>query len=89
MANLATRAGVEGRQRLTIHAPLIHMSKAQIIQTGLALGVDYALTSSCYDPNPAGAACGRCDACLLRLKGFSEAGATDPLAYQDDASALS
>jgi 7-cyano-7-deazaguanine synthase len=81
MANLATKAGVEGRQRLTIHAPLMHMSKAQIIRTGLALGVDYALTSSCYDPAADGAACGRCDACLLRLKGFAEAGATDPLRY--------
>jgi 7-cyano-7-deazaguanine synthase len=88
MANLATKAGVEGQQRLTIHAPLIHMSKAQIIQTGMALGVDYALTSSCYDPSRTGAACGRCDACLLRLKGFREAGMTDPLRYQADASAL-
>jgi 7-cyano-7-deazaguanine synthase len=88
MANLATKAGVEGRQRLTIHAPLIHMSKAQIIQTGLALGVDYALTSSCYDPAPTGAACGRCDACSLRLKGFSEAGATDPLGYQDEGAGM-
>ena len=82
MANLATKAGVEGRQHLTIHAPLMHMSKAQIIRIGLELGVDYALTSSCYDPAADGAACGRCDACLLRLKGFAEAGATDPLHYQ-------
>jgi 7-cyano-7-deazaguanine synthase len=81
MANLATKAGVEGRQQLTIHAPLIHMSKAQIIRTGLELGVDYALTSSCYDPAADGAAYRRCDACLLRLKGFAEAGATDPLRY--------
>jgi 7-cyano-7-deazaguanine synthase len=82
LANLATKAGVEGRQHLTIHAPLMHMSKAQIIRTGLELGVDYALTSSCYDPNPAGAACQRCDACLLRLQGFAEAGATDPVRYR-------
>jgi 7-cyano-7-deazaguanine synthase len=81
MANLATKAGVEGRQQLIIHAPLIHMSKAQIIRTGLELGVDYALTSSCYDPAADGAACRRCDACLLRLKGLAEAGAIDPLRY--------
>src|SRR6266481_3658757 len=74
MANLATKAGVEGRQRLRIHAPLIHLTKAQIIQRGLQLGVDYALTKSCYDPSPGGAGCGRCDSCLLRLKGFGEAG---------------
>ncbi len=82
MADLATKAGVEGRQRLTIHAPLIHMTKAEIIRTGLALGVDYALTVSCYDPAPDGAACGRCDACLLRLKGFAEAGVPDPARYR-------
>lgn len=80
MANLATKAGVEG-QHLTIHAPLIQMTKAQIIQTGLALGVDYALTSSCYDPSPEGHACGHCDSCQLRLKGFAEAGCVDPIAY--------
>lgn len=80
MANLATKAGVEGR-RLTIHAPLISMTKAQIITTGRALGVDYALTSSCYDPSPEGHACGRCDACQLRLKGFAEAGGKDPAPY--------
>jgi len=79
MANLATRAGVEGEQALTIHAPLIQMTKSQIIQEGLKLGADYALTSSCYDPGPAGRPCGRCDACLLRAKGFAEAGAPDPL----------
>jgi 7-cyano-7-deazaguanine synthase len=78
MANLATRAGVEGRQRLTIHAPLIQMTKADIIRAGLRLGVDYALTSTCYDPAPDGAACGACDACQLRLKGFAEAGVSDP-----------
>ena len=78
MADLATKAGVEGRQRLQIHAPLIAMSKAEIVRTGLALGVNYELTSSCYDPSPAGKACGRCDACILRLKGFAEAGIPDP-----------
>jgi 7-cyano-7-deazaguanine synthase len=81
MADLATKAGVEGRQRLTIHAPLIALSKAQIIRRGLELGVDFAPTWSCYDPTPDGAACGRCDACRLRLKGFAEAGARDPLRY--------
>ena len=80
MANLATRAGVEGRP-LTIHTPLIQLTKAQIIQRGLALGVDYGLTITCYDPAPDGAACGQCDACLLRLKGFAEAGVADPVAY--------
>jgi 7-cyano-7-deazaguanine synthase len=79
MANLATRAGVEGEQALTIHVPLIRMTKAQIIREGLRLGVDYALTSSCYDPGPTGRPCQRCDACLLRAKGFAEAGAVDPL----------
>ena len=82
MANLATKAGVEGQQRLSIHAPLLHLSKAQIIRTGLELGVNYALTSSCYDPATDGAACGHCDACLLRLKGFAEAGIPDPLRYR-------
>jgi 7-cyano-7-deazaguanine synthase in queuosine biosynthesis len=84
MANLATKAGVEGAQRLTIHTPLIAMTKAQIIQTGLDLGVDYALTLSCYDPSPEGAACGECDACLLRQKGFAALGRADPVAYQTD-----
>ena len=79
MANLATRAGVEGCKPLTIHAPLIRMTKAQIIREGLKLGVDFALTSSCYDPGPAGRPCERCDACLLRAKGFAEAGVADPL----------
>jgi 7-cyano-7-deazaguanine synthase len=83
MANLATRAGVEGTQRLAIHSPLIAMSKADIVREGLRLGVDYSLTSSCYDPDERGRPCGRCDTCLLRLKGFSEAGVTDPLQYQD------
>jgi 7-cyano-7-deazaguanine synthase len=81
VANLATKAGVEGRQRLTVHTPLIHCTKAEIIRQGLALGVDYALTTSCYDPAADGKACGRCDACLLRLKGFGEAGVSDPRAY--------
>ena len=81
MADLATKAGVEGRQRLTIHTPLIQLTKAQIIQRGLQLGVDYGLTTSCYDPLPSGVACGRCDACLLRLKGFAENGLADPARY--------
>jgi len=79
MANLATRAGVQAERRLKIHAPLIQMTKAQIIRQGLQLGVDYALTSSCYDPGPAGRPCARCDACLLRAKGFAQAEAIDPL----------
>lgn len=81
MANLATRAGVEGL-RLSIHTPLSEMTKADIVRTGLSLDVDYGLTSSCYDPDERGRPCGHCDSCLLRLKGFSEAGATDPLEYQ-------
>ncbi len=81
MANLATKAGVEGR-RLTIHAPLIQLTKEEIIKKGLALGVDYALTHSCYDPDANGTACGECDSCKLRLKGFQEAGVQDPIAYQ-------
>ena len=81
MANLATKAGVEG-QKLSIHTPLISMTKAQIIQTGLDLGVDYSLTHSCYDPNADGISCGDCDSCRLRRNGFAEAGAADPIAYQ-------
>ena len=81
MANLATRAGVEGRTRVSIRAPLISLSKAAIITLGKSLGVDYSATRSCYDPNAAGEACGRCDACQLRLKGFSEAGFEDPIPY--------
>jgi len=80
LANLATRAGVEGA-RYRIHTPLIDLTKAQIIRRGAALGVDYALTHSCYDPTPDGLACGLCDSCQLRLKGFAEAGLTDPVAY--------
>jgi 7-cyano-7-deazaguanine synthase len=80
MGRLATRAGVEGGA-LTIHAPLIAMTKAEIIRTGVDLGVDYALTLSCYDPTPAGEACGGCDSCVLRRKGFAEAGVPDPTRY--------
>ena len=80
MANLATRAGVEGN-RVRIHTPLISMTKADIIRTGLDLGVDYALTVSCYDSTEAGAACGHCDACLLRSRGFRDAGIEDPTVY--------
>jgi 7-cyano-7-deazaguanine synthase len=80
LANLATKAGVEGK-RFTIHAPLIHMTKAEIIATGVKLGVDYSLTSSCYDPSPEGLACGHCDSCQLRRKGFTEAGIVDPTRY--------
>ncbi|HWP41970.1 MAG TPA: 7-cyano-7-deazaguanine synthase QueC [Blastocatellia bacterium] len=83
MARLGTKAGVEGRLRLRIHTPLIAMSKAEIIRTGLRLGVDYSLTHSCYDPGPGRLACGKCDSCLLRLKGFKEAGAEDPLEYAE------
>ena len=79
MANLATKAGVEGRQKLKIHTPLIALTKAQIIRRGIELGVDYGLTSSCYDPSPAGKPCGQCDSCLLRQKGFRECGIEDPL----------
>ncbi len=81
MANLATRAGVEGNSPYTIHSPLIQLSKAEIIRTGLDLGVDYSLTHSCYDPTPEGVSCGRCDSCHLRLKGFREAGVEDPIRY--------
>ena len=85
MANLATKAGVEGHLRLRIHTPLIRLSKAQIIEKGSSLGVDYALTRSCYDPDAEGRACGRCDSCQLRLKGFREAGKSDPAPYQPSA----
>ena len=79
MANLATKAGVEGIQHLKIHTPLIDLTKAEIIRKGTELGVDYAQTSSCYDPSPDGAPCGKCDSCQLRQKGFAEAGLSDPL----------
>ncbi|MYU25805.1 7-cyano-7-deazaguanine synthase QueC [Streptomyces sp. SID8352] len=82
MANLATRAGVEGTSKITLHSPLIALSKADIVREGLRLGVDYSLTSSCYDPDEQGQACGKCDTCLLRLKGFAEAGVKDPVRYQ-------
>ncbi len=81
MANLATKAAAEDGRRLAIHTPLIHLSKGDIIRRGLELGVDYAITSTCYDPSPEGLACGRCDACRLRLRGFAEAGFADPAAY--------
>ena len=81
MANLATKAGVIDDEKLTIHTPLIDLTKAQIIQKGLELGVDYSATSSCYDPAPDGAACGTCDSCRLRLKGFKEADIADPRRY--------
>lgn len=78
MANLATKAGVEGRQRLRIHTPLIDLTKAEIIRLGISLGVDYSLTHSCYDPGPRDEPCGNCDSCVLRAKGFDEAGLSDP-----------
>lgn len=81
LANLATKAGVEGSAPFKIHAPLMDMTKADIITKGLGLGVDYGLTSSCYDPDPDGQACGHCDSCQLRLKGFEEAGFRDPVPY--------
>jgi len=81
MANLATKAGVTGEERLTVHTPLIDLTKAQIIKKGLELGVDYGQTTSCYDPAPDGASCGTCASCHLRLKGFNEAGVKDPRRY--------
>jgi 7-cyano-7-deazaguanine synthase len=82
MANLATKVGVEGNQKLKIHTPLIEMSKEQIIRKGIELGIDYSLTHSCYDPQAGDLACGECDSCLLRLKGFREAGISDPVKYK-------
>lgn len=82
MANLATQAGVEGKTKLKIRAPLIDKTKAEIIQIGTALGVDYSLTLSCYDPDAEGNACGGCDSCLLRKRGFKEAGISDPTCYR-------
>jgi 7-cyano-7-deazaguanine synthase len=81
MANLATRGGVDGTNPIRIQTPLLHLSKREIVELGRSLGVDYSITLSCYDPSPAGAACGRCDACALRLKGFAEAGTADPAPY--------
>lgn len=82
LAQLATKAGVEDRLKFKVHAPLIRLSKAQIVRRGIELGVDFGLTHSCYDPDPAGVSCGRCDACQLRRKGFAEAGLVDPVPYQ-------
>jgi 7-cyano-7-deazaguanine synthase len=81
MANLATKGGVEGTLPVRIQTPLLHLTKRQIVELGLSLGVDYALTLSCYDPSPDGLACGRCDACQLRRRGFAEAGVADPTNY--------
>lgn len=81
LANLATKAGVEGQTQFRIHAPLIRMTKAEIIRRGMELGVDYSLTHTCYDPDDAGLSCGHCDACQLRLRGFAEAGLVDPAIY--------
>jgi len=85
MGEKATRVGVEGKKHLNIHTPLMNLTKAQIIARGLALGVNYRDTHTCYDPNPDGNACGSCDACLLRLRGFREVGMTDPARYQEGA----
>ncbi len=84
MANLATKATVEGRFAIRIHAPLLQMTKAEIIRKGISLGVDYSITHSCYDPDPQGLACGRCDSCILRHEGFVQAGVPDPTPYQAD-----
>lgn len=84
MANLATKAGVEGARPTIIHTPLIQLTKAQIIARGIQLGVDYSLTTSCYDPAADGAACGHCDSCLLRLRGFAENGLPDPVRYRGE-----
>jgi 7-cyano-7-deazaguanine synthase len=85
LANLATKAGVEGRLQFEVHAPLITLTKSEIIRRGTQLGVDYGLTHSCYDPNPEGRPCGQCDSCLLRREGFAEAGLVDPLESRRDA----
>jgi 7-cyano-7-deazaguanine synthase len=84
LANLATKAGVEGKGKFRVHSPLLKMTKAEIIRTGMLLGVDYSLTLSCYDPDPEVRACGRCDSCQLRQKGFAEAGVRDPTVYGDN-----
>ncbi|MBU0484362.1 MAG: 7-cyano-7-deazaguanine synthase QueC [Proteobacteria bacterium] len=88
MAKLGTKAGVEGEKELTIHAPLMRLTKKEIIEKGISLGVDYGATHSCYDPDAQDRACGQCDACLLRLKGFAEAGLTDPAIYQESTKKL-
>jgi 7-cyano-7-deazaguanine synthase len=82
LANVATKAAMESGGGFRVHAPLLHLRKSEIIALGLSLGVDYSITSSCYDPSPEGEACGRCDACILRLKGFAENGVEDPIRYQ-------
>ncbi len=82
LANVATKAAMESGGGFRVHAPLLHLRKSEIIALGLSLGVDYSITSSCYDPSPEGEACGRCDACLLRLKGFAEVGVADPIRYR-------
>jgi 7-cyano-7-deazaguanine synthase len=84
MANLATKASVEGRLQYNIHAPLIRWTKAEIIRRGIELGVDYGLTHSCYDPDPSGVSCGHCDSCLLRRRGFADAGVEDPVKYRGE-----
>ncbi len=81
LANLGTKSGVEGLAKWQVHAPLVSMSKGEIIRRGIELGVDYSLTHSCYDPSPEGLSCGHCDSCLLRLKGFADAGVADPIRY--------
>jgi 7-cyano-7-deazaguanine synthase len=81
LANLGTKSGVEGSAKWQVHAPLVFMSKGEIIRRGIGLGVDYGLTHSCYDPSPEGLSCGHCDSCLLRLKGFADAGVADPIRY--------
>ncbi len=83
MANLATKAAVEGSARVEIRTPLIDLTKAEIVKLGMSLGVDYSLTLTCYDPDPRGHACGRCDACILRRRGFEQAGVADPTAYRE------
>ena len=83
LANLATKAGVEGSARYRIHAPLLHMSKAEIIRSGSEAGVDFSLTHSCYDPSPEGLACGACDSCIIRRRGFEQAGIADPTRYRE------
>jgi 7-cyano-7-deazaguanine synthase len=81
LANLATKTGVEGRTNLKVHTPLIQLSKSEIVTLGRSLGLDFSLTHSCYDPDAAGRSCGECDSCILRLKGFADAGIADPLEY--------